>query len=261
VIEVRGLCLKRSSRPVLEGYSFSVAKGDVLAVLGANGVGKTTLLGCLTGILTPDAGQVAVSRRVGFVPQLFSVAFDYTVTDVVLMGRARQIGLFGAPAAQDYRKVGETLDLLGIGALAERPFNALSGGQRQLAVIAQALVSDCEILILDEPCSSLDYRNQAVVVAIMGRLAADLGMTVVFSSHAPEHALEIASHALLMEDSRRYRHGVVAEVLTPEHLSELYGLPIGRARFAGSERHTFAPIYGALAAPGAAAGAATGTEP
>lgn len=252
MIEVRDLHFSRASRPVLEGYSFEVAKGDVLAVLGANGVGKTTLLGCLTGILTPDAGRIAAPRRIGFVPQLFAVAFDYTVTDVVLMGRARQIGLFGAPGAADYRKAGEALELLGIAGLAERPFNALSGGQRQLVVIAQALVSDCEVLILDEPCSSLDYRNQAVVIATIRALAEEMGMTVIFSSHAPEHALEIASHALLMQDSRRYRHGAVAEALTPAHLSELYGLPIGRARFADGEGYTFAPIYGALRGAGVA---------
>lgn len=246
MIDVSGLRIARASKLILQDYSFRVGKGDVLAVLGSNGVGKTTLLSCVTGILPPDGGHVKADSRIGFVPQLFSVAFDYTVADVVLMGRARQVGLFGAPGAQDYETVRRTLDRLGIAELSGRSFNALSGGQRQLAMIAQALVSECEILILDEPCSSLDYRNQALIVRMMKTLSAELGMTVVFSSHAPEHALEIASHVLLMKDSRTYRYGTVADVLTPRNLSDLYDLPIGLARFAGSERYTFAPVYDAL---------------
>jgi iron complex transport system ATP-binding protein len=243
-LEVRDLTVRRGATTVLEGYGFACAEGAILAILGANGVGKTTLLSCLVGILKPQAGSVALEGRVGFVPQLFDVAFDYSVLDIVLMGRARQIGLFGAPGLRDYAAARAALRRLGIGGLAERSFNTLSGGQRQLVMIAQALASECRILVLDEPCAALDYKNQAVVIAVLRSLATELGMTVVFSSHMPQHALEIATDVLLMRDARRWRHGPVEDVLTAANLSELYDIPIGRAHFAGHDAYTFAPIGG-----------------
>lgn len=243
-LEVRDLTVRRGGATVLDGYGFRCGTGAVLAILGANGVGKTTLLSCLVGILKPDRGTIAVQGRIGFVPQLFDVAFDYTVADIVLMGRARHIGLFGAPGTRDYAQMRRALGRLGIGALETRAFNTLSGGQRQLVMIAQALASECDVLVLDEPCAALDYRNQAVVIGVLAALRAELGLTVVFSSHVPQHALEIATDVLLMRDARRCRYGPVDEVLTETHLSELYDIPIGRAHFAGRDAYTFAPIGG-----------------
>lgn len=243
-LDVRELTVRRGAATVLDGYGFRCAKGAILAILGANGVGKTTLLSAIVGILKPDRGTIAVDGRIGFVPQLFDVAFDYTVADIVLMGRARHIGLFGAPATRDYAAMRRALGRLGIEGLEERGFNTLSGGQRQLAMIAQALASECDILVLDEPCAALDYKNQAVVIGVLRALGAELGMTVVFSSHMPQHALEIATDVMLMRDARHWRHGPVDDVLTAANLSELYDIPIGRAQFAGHDAYTFAPIGG-----------------
>lgn len=243
-LDVRDLTVRRGAAAVLDGYGFRCDKGAILAILGANGVGKTTLLSCIVGILKPDRGTIAIDGRIGFVPQLFDVAFDYSVADIVLMGRARHIGLFGAPASRDYAAMRRALRRLGIEGLEERAFNTLSGGQRQLAMIAQALASECDILVLDEPCAALDYKNQAVVIGVLRALGAELGMTVIFSSHMPSHALEIATDVLLMRDARHWRHGPVDEVLTAANLSELYDIPIGRAQFAGHDRYTFAPIGG-----------------
>ncbi len=243
MIEVEDLVVTRGRNKILSGYSFDLDAGGILAVLGSNGVGKTTLLGALTGILTPARGRVRIVGQIGFVPQLFEVPFSYSVLDITLMGRARHIGLFGAPQARDYRTVREALMLLGIARLESRAFNALSGGQRQLVMIAQALASECDLLILDEPCAALDYRNQDVLLDLLARLQGDHGKTIVFSTHTPQHAVEIASHVLLMAGPTQYRTGPVAEVMTAVHLSELYGLPIGRAAFGGTNRHTFAPLF------------------
>jgi iron complex transport system ATP-binding protein len=241
MIEVTDLGVSLSGKAILEGYSLRVAKGEVLAILGANGVGKTTLMHCLAGLRRPDRGTANRQGHIGFVPQLFQATFAFSVLDIVLMGRARRLGLFGAPRRVDFEIAAHHLDLLQIAHLRDRPFNALSGGQRQLTIIAQALTSECETLVLDEPCSALDYKNQAIVIAVLQRLNRELGLTIVFSTHVPQHALEIASHALLMQDRQLYRLGPVAEVLTAEHLSDLYGISIARAEFAAHGAFTFAP--------------------
>ncbi|HVY99030.1 MAG TPA: ABC transporter ATP-binding protein [Dongiaceae bacterium] len=243
IVEVKGLGVSLGDKPVLEGYSLAVDKGAVLAILGSNGVGKTTLLNCIVGLRRPDAGAAACAGRIGYVPQLFHATFAFSVLDIVLMGRARHLGLFSAPHRADYAVAERMLELMQVGHLRERPFNALSGGQRQLVMIAQALASECEVLILDEPCSALDYKNQAIVISTLRKLNREMGLTIVFTTHAPQHGLEIASHVLLMQDGRRYRHGPVGEVLTAENLSTLYDVPIARAEFAPGGSFTFAPAY------------------
>src|SRR5208283_4856785 len=125
------------------------------------GRGKTTLLKILLGALKPSQGRLSVSGHMSFVPQLFHVSFDYSTLDMVLMGRARKIGLFSQPSPRDRRAALEALDRFGMSDFADRPFHELSGGQRQLAIFARALVAEARILILDEPTSALDLKNQA----------------------------------------------------------------------------------------------------
>ena len=215
----------------------------MLAILGANGVGKTTLLNCIVGLARPSAGTASSRGRIGFVPQLFHSTFAFSVLDIVLMGRARHIGLFGSPRRLDYEIAQKYLDQMKVGHLRDRPFNELSGGQRQLVMIAQALSSECEILILDEPCSALDYKNQSIVIDTLRTLNDSMGLTIVFSTHAPQHGLEVATHVLLMKDRRRYEHGPVEDVLTAENLSTLYDVAIARAAFADGGKFTFAPYF------------------
>ena len=243
MIDVEGLSVCLSNKPILEGYSLSVAKGGVLTILGANGVGKTTLLNAITGLRKPVSGRIGIGGRIGFVPQLFHAAFAYSVADIVLMGRARHIGLFGSPSAEDYRIARRYLAMMKVAELEHRAFNELSGGQRQLVMIAQALSSECEIMILDEPCSSLDYRNQSIVIEMLRTLNREMGLTIVFTTHVPQHGLEIATDVLLMKDLRTYRYGPMHDVLTAENLTDLYGVPIDKAEFAGG-KFTFAPRLG-----------------
>ena len=242
MIDVSGLTVARGGRPILQDCAFHAERGGVLAILGSNGVGKTTLLDALIGVLRPSAGSVRLDGPTGFVPQLVEVPFSYSVQDVVLMGRARQVGLFGAPKASDYAAMRRALSLLDITDLEERTFNDLSGGQRQMVMIAQALCSDCEILVLDEPCAALDYRNQTVVIDVLQRLSEAHGLTVVFTTHAPQHALAIASHVLLLYDRASHDSGATHEVLTEDALSRLYGVPIAKAYFSGQDRFTFALV-------------------
>jgi iron complex transport system ATP-binding protein len=244
MIDVKDLSVALSDKQVLENYSLSVARGEVLAILGANGIGKTTLLNCIVGLRQPSAGSIAIHGRIGFVPQLFHATFAFSVLDIVLMGRVRHVGLFGAPRAKDYEIALKYLAQMKVADLRDRSFNELSGGQRQLVMIAQALASECEILILDEPCSALDYKNQSIVIDTLRALNESLGLTIVFTTHAPQHGLEAASHVLLMKGRDSYRHGPVAEVLTADNLSDLYDVAIARADFAGGGKFTYAPFFG-----------------
>ena len=243
MIEIAQLGVTLADKPILADYSLSVARGSVLAILGANGVGKTTLLNCIVGLRQPNTGTVSSAGRIGYVPQLFHSTFAFSVLDIVLMGRARHIRLFGAPRAKDYEIAQQSLDRMKVGALRDRPFNELSGGQRQLVMIAQALASECEILILDEPCSALDYKNQSIVIDTLRALNGEAGLTIVFSTHAPQHGLEVATHVLLMKDARRYEHGAVEDVLTAENLSALYEVAIAKAAFTQGSKFTFAPYF------------------
>jgi iron complex transport system ATP-binding protein len=243
MIEVANLSVTLSDKPILRNYSLSVEQGGVLAILGANGVGKTTLLNCIVGLTRPSAGAASCRGRIGYVPQLFHSTFAFSVLDIVLMGRARHIGLFGAPRAKDYEIARKYLNQMRVGHLRDRPFNELSGGQRQLVMIAQALSSECEVLILDEPCSALDYKNQSIVIDTLRALNDTMGLTIVFSTHAPQHGLEVATHVLLMKDVSRYEHGPVEDVLTAENLSTLYDVAIAKAAFANGGKFTFAPYF------------------
>jgi iron complex transport system ATP-binding protein len=243
MIEIANLSVKLADTTILENYNLAVEKSSVLAILGANGVGKTTLLNCVVGLRRPSAGSAVSHGHIGFVPQLFHSTFAFSVMDIVLMGRARHIGLFGAPRAKDYEIAHSYLGLMKVDHLAERAFNELSGGQRQLVMIAQALSSECDIMILDEPCSALDYKNQSIVISTLRQLNASMGLTIVFTTHAPQHGLEVATHVLLMKDRRSYMHGTIADVLTADNLSHLYEVPIAKAAFAGNGRYTFAPYF------------------
>lgn len=234
----------RPGRWIFRDYSAAVAKGQVFALLGPNGRGKTTLLKLLLGAMKPSAGRVDIKGQIAFVPQLFQVSFDYTALDMVLMGRAKKVGLFSQPSRADEEAALAGLDRFGLADLAGRPFHELSGGQRQLVIFARALVAEAEILILDEPTSALDLKNQALVLEWIGRLSRKDGLTVVLTTHHPHHALAVADAALLMLGETDYIAGPTSEVLTEKALSALYGVPLRRVAFAheGRRLETFAPI-------------------
>ncbi|TCR66572.1 ABC transporter ATP-binding protein [Bosea sp. BK604] len=223
----------------------TVTRGEVVAVLGPNGRGKSTLLRSIVGLNRPSAGSIATSGPVGFVPQDFSAPFSYSVLDIVLMGRARHIHALGVPGKRDIAIARKALATLGIEDFAERGFDTLSGGERQLALIARALASECPILLLDEPASALDLKNQDLVLGFIRQIAGIGGLTVVFTTHQPNHALAVADRALLMGEGDSYRIGTLAEVMTEANLAALYHLPVRMISYAEDdvELITFAPTF------------------
>jgi iron complex transport system ATP-binding protein len=232
---------------VFQDYSATIKKGRIFALLGPNGRGKTTLLKILLGALKPTAGRLSVKGQMSFVPQLFQVSFDYSALDMVLMGRAKKIGLFSQPSRQDEAAALAALDRFGMADMAQRPFHEMSGGQRQLVIFARALVAEADILILDEPTSALDLKNQAHVLDWIGTLSRKDALTVIFTTHHPHHALAIADDALLMLGEHDYVAGRAASVLTEENLERLYGVPLKRVSFnhEGRTVETLTPIFGA----------------
>ena len=229
---------------VFRNYSAVIPSGSVVALLGPNGRGKTTLLKILVGAFAPTEGSVERHGRIAFVPQLFQVSFDYSVLDVVLMGRARHVGLFAQPSLRDESVAWTALSRFGLDALASRPFSELSGGQRQLAVFARALVAEADILVLDEPASALDFKNQQLVFDWIERLVHEDGLSVVFTTHYPNHALMVADSVLLMGEGTLVA-GSADSVLSEEHLGALYGVPLRRVAYEhnGTTAETLTPVY------------------
>lgn len=217
----------RPGQWLFRSLSFAAPSGAVTAILGPNGCGKTTLLRALCGIAPLTEGTVEASGTVGHVPQATQADLGYLVREMVLLGRSRHLGRFGAPGRRDTAIAEASLAEVGIADLADRRYDRLSGGQRQLVLLARALATGADILVLDEPASALDLTNQGVLLRLMRRLADTRGMTVVFTTHHPEHAVEVADHALLMGGAEP-RFGPAADILDDGNLSRLYGVPIRR---------------------------------
>lgn len=235
------------------GFGFSLQPGKVLALLGANGGGKTTLLKTLLGLLPPQGGRVEMqgrdlrsmsmrerARQVAYVPQSHAGAFAFSIEDLVLMGRTAHGGLLARPSAQDRAATRAAIDRMGIAHLAARPATLVSGGERQLALIARALAQEARHVVLDEPTASLDFGNQGKVMREIRRLA-DLGLGVLFTTHDPNHARRHADQALLIRQGRMLACGPVAEVITQPLLQQLYGTPIEHIRSADGAAQAFLP--------------------
>ncbi|GAB1715051.1 MAG: ABC transporter [Nitrobacter sp.] len=237
---------------IFRDLSAGIARGSSFALLGPKGRGKTTLLKVMLGVLVPTEGSVAIQGRQAFVPQLFQVSFDYSVLDMVLMGRSRKVGLFSQPTKEDEDASLVAIERMGLANAARRPFHELSGGQRQLAILARALVAEADILVLDEPTSALDLKNQVLILDWIDRLSHEQGLTVIFTTHHPHHALAVADSALLMLGEHDYVTGPAANVLTETNLAKLYGVPLKRVNFdhEGRTVETLTPVLGSARAFG-----------
>jgi iron complex transport system ATP-binding protein len=247
-LQARDLAIGHDTRVLGAGYTLALRPGTVLALLGPNGAGKSTLVRTLLGLLPPLAGAVELdgrpmsalrererARAIAWVPQHAAGGFDWSVRDLVMMGRTAHAGLLGAPTAADRAAVDEALDRLGLVALADRPLSQLSGGECQLALIARALAQQARYVLLDEPTASLDFGNQARVLREIRRLA-EAGLGVLFSTHDPNHALRAADEALLLRAGRPLAIGPVARVLDAAALEALYGVPVREWRDADGGR-------------------------
>ena len=237
-IEVQNLSFSYGDRPVLHDISFRVEKGEFLSILGPNGVGKSTLFRCVLGLLSGYTGQVLVdgadsrsftvreaARHIAYIPQSSHPIFNYSVFDIVLMGRTSGLSTFRSPKKQDAELCRWALEKVGIPHLSDRCFHRLSGGEQQLVLIARALVQKAPILMLDEPTASLDFGNQLLVLEQCRNLARE-GYTVIQTTHNPEQSYQYSDRILTLQQGRVLAEGTPKEVLTEKTIRALYGVEV-----------------------------------
>jgi ABC-type cobalamin/Fe3+-siderophores transport system ATPase subunit len=226
---------RAESHRVLEDVSLEVTRGAIVGLLGPNGSGKTTLLRILAGVLPPQSGTVAIdgrliadmtrrelARRVAVVPQETYSTFDFSVIDMVLMGRYPHLGAFELEGADDQAIARDALAATGTSALEARPFATLSGGEKQRVVIASALAQASDMLLLDEPTAALDLGYQFEIAALLRRLNSDRGTTMIVSTHDLNLAAALCERVVLLKQGRVIAQGVTEETLTAENIRQLY---------------------------------------
>jgi len=254
VLAARGLSIGYDSRTVAAGIDLAVARGEVLCLLGPNGAGKTTLFKTLLGLIPPLAGDVMIGERLlgsltraelaksmAYVPQAQVMEFAYTVLDLVLMGRTAHLGPFSAPGRRDHERARAALADLGIADLADAEANRISGGQRQLCLVARALAQDAPLLVMDEPTASLDLGNRLLVLERVRALKAQ-NYGVVFSTHDPDQARELATTVAVIAGGSLAAYGAPEDTVTGPILSAIYGVDVVVER-TESGRHVVAPRY------------------
>jgi iron complex transport system ATP-binding protein len=225
-------------RRIGNDVTFELNAGEVLCLLGPNGSGKTTLFKTLLGLLPVQGGEVildgrdlrtlqrdAIARLVSYVPQAHGAFFPYTVREVVLMGRTAHLGLFAAPSARDHGAALDAIRRMGIAHLADATYTRISGGERQLALIARALAQDAQMVVMDEPTANLDFGNQVRVLERIRALAAD-GIGVLLSTHDPDHAFLCADRVAMLHNGGLLACGVPDDVMTTAQLQQLYGVDL-----------------------------------
>jgi iron complex transport system ATP-binding protein len=238
-IRLRDGAFSYGAHPIFQNLSLDLAAGQVFCLLGPNGCGKTTLLRCLNGLAPLKAGTLWLdgqeishlsetnrAKKIGFVPQEHNVLFPYSVLETVRMGRAPHLGLFASPSRHDTAIAKEALDIIGIPHLQHKPYTQISGGERQMALIARALTQQPSILLLDEPTSHLDFGNQVLVLQTVHRLARERGLAVIMATHFPGHALLVSHHVALMKDGGFVATGPAETVITESYLQQLYGIDV-----------------------------------
>ncbi|UIK05536.1 ABC transporter ATP-binding protein [Neorhizobium galegae] len=248
MIGLEDATVRFGSRIIIEALSFSVPVGRTLAILGPNGRGKTTTLKAMLGFQRLDDGRRVAPDIVGYVPQTGTSNQRYRALDVVVMGRAAHLGIFGQPGPEDFRIAHSALERAGAARFADHYFDRLSGGERQLVLLARAIATGSQVLVLDEPAAALDLHNQERLLTLLNTLRQPRDKAIVFTTHDPNHALSSADDALLMmPDGQPPLFGPVAETITPEHLESLYGVPMRVVELAGPSGETHRAVLPAFA--------------
>jgi iron complex transport system ATP-binding protein len=259
ILAARDLAFGYPSHRVGSGVTLNLDSGEVLCLLGPNGSGKTTLFKTLLGLLPPQDGAVliddvdtrtaardAIARCISYVPQAHSAFFPFTVFEVVLMGRVAHISLFAAPSSRDRAAAAAAIDRMGLAALTDAPYTQISGGERQLTLIARALAQEAPLVVMDEPTANLDFGNQVRVLERIRALAA-AGTGVLLSTHDPDHAFLCADRVAMLSGGALIACGAPDAEMTAARLRQLYGVDVAVTAVAlgdGVPRRVCLPLGG-----------------
>ena len=246
-MKVENLSFAYGERSVLQDVSFSAEYGEFLSVLGPNGVGKSTLFRCMLGLLKPDSGAAyvdgkrvadmsvrALAHAIAYIPQSHSPVFNFSVYDMVLMGTTAQTGSFASPGKRQRSLTDKALRRLDIMHLADRGYGNISGGERQLVLMARAIAQEAKVLVMDEPSASLDFGNRMRVMDTVRDLTRD-GYTVIQSTHDPDQAYLYSDKVLALKGGRVAAFGTPQETIGSSLISSLYGVDVEVCSMRGDE--------------------------
>ena len=237
-LEAKNLDFGYRGHRVGSDVSLALEAGEVLCLLGPNGSGKTTLFKTLLGLLPAQGGEVAmdgadikararedVARLVSYVPQAHAAFFPFTVREVVLMGRTAHMGVFSSPSRRDREIADAAMERMRLAALADSVYTRISGGERQLTLVARALAQEARIVVMDEPTANLDFGNQVRVLEHIQSLAQS-GIGVLLSTHDPDQAFLCADRVAMLHQGRLVQLGAPDEVITSASLKQIYGVDV-----------------------------------
>ena len=254
-LNVKDVCFSYGTHNVLKNVSFSAEYGEFMSVLGPNGVGKSTLFRCLLGLLTPSEGCVTISgrniqsmsaaelsRSMAYIPQSHNPAFNFSVLDMVLMGTTSQVGRFSVPGKAQIELAEAALERLEIAHLRDRGCAQISGGERQLVLIARAIAQQAKILVMDEPSANLDFGNKLRVMRTVKSLTED-GYSVIQSTHDPDQAYLYSDKILALYDGRVLAWGTPQHTISSSLISTLYGVDVEVCSMRGDDIRICVPSH------------------
>ena len=258
IFEVKNGTFGYKDTMILDAINFTVKDGEIMSILGPNGVGKTTLLKCMMGLLKWKQGESFLDgqniksikpkdfwQKIAYVPQAKGSAFGFSAIDMVTLGRSAHLGTFSQPKAEDREAARQAMEDMGILHLKDKLCTEMSGGELQMVLIARALTINPEMLVLDEPESNLDFKNQLIILETIRNLSKKRGISAVVNTHYPEHALKISDNALILNREGRNIFGKAEEIINEENMKRAFSVQvyIDQFHFDGNEYKSVVPLY------------------